>query len=377
MSDTDPDLDRLQDLLNAIPVARDGMTVAELDGYVAALIVCPEVILPSEWLPGVWGGEHEFVDVAKAEATIAAVMEHYNRIARELAEHPEDYAPVFEIDPNSGESGGVLCEDRRHDAVGEHPAAPDTDPAHEALRHALADRQRAGCADLPRPDQIRSLRPGMEGHHRRNRHTGQRQHQSLCRHRHRCLNSMNEAAAINAIRDSHPAGELIRMSPETENLLAQFIQSRSLQGDEADDQHPDDDFVPDPTDRREMIVRSIRQRRGQSGFRSGLIRRYGANCMISGCKLLQLVEAAHIWPYCGEEDNHPGNGLLLRADLHTLFDLDLLGIEPGSLTVRVGTDIADHEYAKFDGTRLIVSNDDRPSDGALRSRWDSYREREG
>ena len=78
------------------------------------------------------------------------------------------------------------------------------DPAHEALRHALADRRRTGRADLPRPDQIRSLRPGMEGHHRRNRQTGQRQHQSLCRHRHRCLNSMNEATAINAIRDSHP-----------------------------------------------------------------------------------------------------------------------------------------------------------------------------
>ena len=104
MSDTDPDLDRLQDLLNAIPVERDGMTIAELDGYVAALIVCPDMILPSEWLPGVWGGEHEFADVAEAEATIAAVMGHYNRIARELAEHPEDYAPVFEIDPNGGET---------------------------------------------------------------------------------------------------------------------------------------------------------------------------------------------------------------------------------------------------------------------------------
>ena len=57
---------------------------------------------------------------------------------------------------------------------------PGPDPEHEALRHALADRRRTGCADLPRPDQIRSLRPGMEGHHRRNRHTGQRQHQSLC-----------------------------------------------------------------------------------------------------------------------------------------------------------------------------------------------------
>ena len=104
MSGTDPDLDRLHDLLNAIPAERDGMTVAALDGYVAALIVCPDVILPSEWLPGVWGGEHEFADVDEAEATIAAVMEHYNRIARELAERPEDYAPVMEIDPNGGET---------------------------------------------------------------------------------------------------------------------------------------------------------------------------------------------------------------------------------------------------------------------------------
>ena len=104
MTDTDPDLDRLHDLLSAIPAERDGMTIAELDGYVAALIVCPEMIPPSEWLPGVCGGEHEFGDVAEAEATIAAVMGHYNRIARELAEHPEDYAPVLEIDPNGGET---------------------------------------------------------------------------------------------------------------------------------------------------------------------------------------------------------------------------------------------------------------------------------
>ena len=54
MSHTDPDLDRLQDMLNAIPAERDSMTIAELDGYVAALIVCPEMILPSEWLPGIW-----------------------------------------------------------------------------------------------------------------------------------------------------------------------------------------------------------------------------------------------------------------------------------------------------------------------------------
>ena len=32
------------------------------------------------------------------------MMGHYNRIARELAECPEDYAPVFEIDPNGGDT---------------------------------------------------------------------------------------------------------------------------------------------------------------------------------------------------------------------------------------------------------------------------------
>ena len=52
------------------------------------------------------------------------------------------------------------------------------DTAHEALRHALADRRRTGCSDLPRPDQIRPLRARMEGPDQRNRHTGQRQHQS-------------------------------------------------------------------------------------------------------------------------------------------------------------------------------------------------------
>ena len=103
MSRADEELDRLADLLNGIPVERDGMTLSELDGYVAALIVCPEMIPPSEWLSVVWGGEGAFADIEEAEELIGAVMGHYNRLARELAEDPEAYAPVLEIDPNSDE----------------------------------------------------------------------------------------------------------------------------------------------------------------------------------------------------------------------------------------------------------------------------------
>ena len=103
MSGADDELDRLNVLLSGIPVERDGMTLGELDGYVAALIVCPEMIPPSEWLSGVWGGEGAFKDAEQAEEFIGAVMGHYNRVARELAEDPEAYAPVLEIDPNSDE----------------------------------------------------------------------------------------------------------------------------------------------------------------------------------------------------------------------------------------------------------------------------------
>ena len=103
MSDTDEDLDRLNDLLNGIPVEREGMTIGELDGYVAALIVCPEIVLPSEWLPGVWGREGAFAELAEAEAIVTAVMGHYNRIGRELAEEPDAYTLVLEVDPNGGD----------------------------------------------------------------------------------------------------------------------------------------------------------------------------------------------------------------------------------------------------------------------------------
>ena len=104
MSDTDPELDRLQDLLATIPSEWKGMNVVELDGYVAALIVCPDTVPPSEWLPGVWGSNIGFEDADGTEATVAAVMGHYSRIARELAESPEDYAPVLGVDADSGEA---------------------------------------------------------------------------------------------------------------------------------------------------------------------------------------------------------------------------------------------------------------------------------
>ena len=170
MSDTDPDLDRLQDLLAAIPPEREGMGVAELDGYVAALIVCPETILPSEWLPGVWGEDHTFSDTAEAEATIAAVMGYYNRIARELAECPEDYAPVLGLDPNSGEilwepwiDGFERAMRLRPDAWEEIALSDDEEASASISMIVALNDFYSGCSELTEEaeEELDRLAPGM------------------------------------------------------------------------------------------------------------------------------------------------------------------------------------------------------------------------
>jgi hypothetical protein len=94
-------------------------------------------------------------------------------------------------------------------------------------------------------------------------------------------------------------------------------------------------YIPEGVDRRPLVERQIRERRGQRHFRDALRKRYGDRCLVTGCEVLAVLEAAHISPYRGEEDNHPENGLLLRSDVHTLFDLDLLGIEPEKLRVEL------------------------------------------
>ena len=97
--------------------------------------------------------------------------------------------------------------------------------------------------------------------------------------------------------------------------------------------------------------------------------------MVSGCDLLDVVEAAHIWPYRGVNDNHPDNGLLLRADLHTLFDLDLMAIHPDELAVRLHPLAITAGYGNFEGRALGVPDRAGPSKAALALRWECFRER--
>ena len=114
----------------------------------------------------------------------------------------------------------------------------------------------------------------------------------------------------------------------------------------------------DPTeDARQRILMAVVRRDGQPAFRRLLLAAYGSACAISGCAVEELLEAAHILPYRGVQTNVVVNGLLLRADLHKLFDLHLLGIDPITRKVCLSAALRQSEYAKFHGAPLRMPRD--------------------
>ena len=167
---------------------------------------------------------------------------------------------------------------------------------------------------------------------------------------------------------------LMRSFPEAEELILTFIQSISSVAEDADMEHQTSHlpYRPSLVDMRNRVLRPIMERRGQDAFRRKLLRRYGQQCMVSKCDLPEVLEAAHIWPYRGPKDNHVDNGLLLRADLHTLFDLDLLGIHPNTLCISMAENAKHCGYGIFHGKQLFVNVNQKPSRQALAKRWDVF-----
>jgi hypothetical protein len=158
--------------------------------------------------------------------------------------------------------------------------------------------------------------------------------------------------------------------PPDSTVLGSIVVRRGIDAHDAAS-YPSD-YQPNLSDRRDIVLRAIKERRGQKKFRLALIRRYGPICLITGCGLLDVLEAAHIWPHRGDDDNHVQNGLLLRADLHTLFDLNLLGIEPESMKVTLREVVRLAGYEQFDSQTLRVMGPRRPSRAALALRWTEF-----
>lgn len=138
-----------------------------------------------------------------------------------------------------------------------------------------------------------------------------------------------------------------------------------------DDQGDDEPYNPeDEEDGRETILGAIRVRRGQQKFRALLLNAYQKKCAFSGCDVLNVLEAAHISPWMGPATNRVSNGFLLRADLHTLFDIGLITVETSQRTIVVDQTLMNSEYRIFHGrkVRRTVSAQQKASSAALDAR---------
>lgn len=176
-------------------------------------------------------------------------------------------------------------------------------------------------------------------------------------------------------KEDQPAAPSSRNSPSISAVRSDGAATSDLKGtlDRLEDEGY---FSPSSIkDNREKTFREIVARRGQGRFRESLLKAYEGRCSVSGCDAESALEAAHLIPYLGKQTNHAQNGILLRADIHTLFDLDLIGIDPRTLKLCLGPPLTDSSYSEFEGCELALPLDSRlaPSPEALKERWKRFK----
>jgi hypothetical protein len=100
-------------------------------------------------------------------------------------------------------------------------------------------------------------------------------------------------------------------------------------------------------------IATVRVRVGQASFRKLLLERFGAACAVTGPAPAPALEACHLYSYSTVGVHHVHGGLLLRRDVHRLFDLGYLAVNPTTLTIDVAAPLDSFPiYAGLDGQAL-------------------------
>jgi uncharacterized protein len=154
------DLDKL---LDKLPRENDAMLLSELDGLIAGLLVCPEIIPPSEWLPCVAGvtedGAIALDGIPEGERLLDLLFQHYNATATDLQRGV--YSPIFDQVEHAGETVWEFWMDGFETAIALRPESWEKiDGADEETRTAISMMVILGTLthpDEPLPDGMTPL----------------------------------------------------------------------------------------------------------------------------------------------------------------------------------------------------------------------------
>lgn len=94
---------------------------------------------------------------------------------------------------------------------------------------------------------------------------------------------------------------------------------------------------------------NITYRVGQKAFRIHALDKFQHTCVITGCKVSEVLEAAHITPLHITKNHEENNCLLLRADIHKLFDIEQITINATTFNIQVSSQLFNTEYQQLAG----------------------------
>ncbi|GHD15872.1 hypothetical protein GCM10007147_03750 [Nocardiopsis kunsanensis] len=102
-------------------------------------------------------------------------------------------------------------------------------------------------------------------------------------------------------------------------------------------------------------ITTVRTRRGQGSFRKRLLKHFGEKCAFAGPTPPQALDAAHLYSYAANGEHHTSGGLLLRRDLHKLFDLGLIAVNPKNKKLDISEELMSYpDYKKLHGSWVTV-----------------------
>jgi uncharacterized protein len=90
-------------LVYQLPSQIDCMTLDELDGFLHAIAIGPETVMPNRWLPRVWGQDGEAMmpptdNLEQLNHLLGLIMRHYNSIVSHFEQMPDSLQPIFGTD---------------------------------------------------------------------------------------------------------------------------------------------------------------------------------------------------------------------------------------------------------------------------------------
>jgi putative restriction endonuclease len=129
-----------------------------------------------------------------------------------------------------------------------------------------------------------------------------------------------------------------------------------------------------PEERRYGTSSLVAPRLGQGAFRIAVTEAYGRACAVTGEHSLPALDAAHIRSYAQEGTHDVRNGILLRADLHRLFDQGYITVTPVEHRLEVSRRLREdysngRSYYPLHGSAVRVPNSNAERPGAEYLRW--------